>query len=443
MKRIFFFFFISTIAATSLAAQSFNKAKLDSLFDLIEKNGRGMGSISLFKDGKEIYNRAYGYSNVEAKLQNNATTKFRIGSISKTFTAVIIMKLIEEGKLSLDTKLNTFYPELENADKITIQNLLQHRSGIYNLTNAADYETEWSTKYFSKEALLKKIASVKNVFAPDEKSEYSNSNYILLTFIAEDITKKSYGDLLQEMIIQPLGMNHTFLGKKINGNNNEAFSYTKSYSKSWVIHPETDMSIPLGAGAVVSTPQDLNTFFYAFMNGKIISTSSVEQMKKLKDNVGLGLFPRPFYNKTSYGHNGGIDGFQSQASYFADDQLNIAIVNNGVVFPINSIGAGVLNIYFNRPYSLPVFSDPIVLTDSELEPYTGIYSSASFPLKITITKKEGALVAQATGQSAFSLECYEKNKFKFDAAGLKLLFNPSENKMTLQQGGREFILTKE
>lgn len=431
------------LTASSTKAQILNTIKLDSLFNAIEAGDKGMGSISIFKNGEEVYNRTYGYANLETKSRNNANTRFRVGSVSKTFTAVLIMKLIENKQLSLDTKLSKFYPQFENADKITIAHLLQHRSGIYNLTNAADYATGWHKNYFSKTALLEKIASKKNVFAPDEKAEYANSNYILLSFIAEDVSKKDFAGLLNDFIVKPCNLTHTSLGGKIRPENNEAVSYNKTSSPKWVLEDETDMSIPLGAGAIVSTPKDLNTFFYSLMNGKIISPASVELMKNIKDRYGLGLIPIPFYNRQGIGHTGGIDGFQSCAAYFPDEKLNIALISNGTTLPLNTIIVGVLSTCFNEKYNIPVFQKSIELTEEELDQYIGTYSSALFPLKITITKKESTLMAQATGQSAILLECYEKHKFKFDAAGLKLLFEPTEAKMTLQQAGREFILKKE
>ena len=180
MRKVVLAILFVIASATICQSQHFNQQRLDSLFDMIENNDRGMGNISLFKDGKEIYRRSYGYANLETKAKNNAGTRFRIGSISKTFTAVIIMKLIENKQLSLDTKLSTFYPQLESADKITIRQLLQHRSGIFNLTNAEDYASGWHKNTFSKKDLLDKIASRKNIFEADTKVSYSNSNYILL-----------------------------------------------------------------------------------------------------------------------------------------------------------------------------------------------------------------------------------------------------------------------
>lgn len=424
----------------TLSAQRFDKQKMDSLFSVIETNDRGMGSVSIFHNGKEIYQRSYGYADLEKKAKNDASTKFRIGSISKTFTSTIIMKLVENKKISLSAKLRDFYPQIKNADKITIAHLLYHRSGIANFTSAADY-MQWNIEKQTKEQILNRIASGSVSFEPNEKFEYSNSNYALLTFIAEDVTKKKFSELLQEIIIKPCHLKNTFVGSQINTDNNEALSYTKL--SEWKQEKETDMSIPLGAGFIVSTPFDLNTFLDCLFEGKLVKEESLKQMTIVIDKFGLGLIQVPFYDKKGYGHTGGIDGFQANAFYFPEEKVSIALTANGVVYPLNDIILGALSINFGKEYQLPQFKETITLTTEELETYLGVYSTSVFPLKLTISRNGNTLIAQGTGQPSFPLECVEKNKFKFDQARLELEFIPTENKMILKQNGMTFEMKRE
>ena len=421
-------------------AQSFDKQKMDSLFSIIEKNEKGMGSVSVFYDGKEVYQKSYGYANIGKKAENNAATKFRIGSISKTFTATIIMKLVESKELSLSTNLNDFYPQIKNADKITISHLLQHRSGIANLTSVADY-MQWNTEKQTKEQIITRILSGGISFEPNEKFEYSNSNYALLTFIAEDVSKKKYSELLQEMIIKPCQLKNTFIGDKINIDNNEALSYTKL--SEWKLEKETDMSIPLGAGFIISTPFDLNTFLNYLFAGKLVKEESLNQMTTMMDGFGLGLIRVPFYDMKGYGHTGGIDGFQANAFYFPQEKVSIALTSNGVVYPLNDIIVGSLSLYFGKEFQLPQFKESITLTAEELDKYLGVYSTSAFPLKLTISRNGNTLIAQGTGQPSFPLECVEKNKFKFDQVRLELEFIPTENRMILKQNGMTFDMKRE
>ena len=440
MKKYLFTTIIFIAISQLLSAQSFDKQKMDSLFSIIETNDRGMGSISIFHDGKEVYQRSYGYVDMEKEIRSNALTKYRIGSISKTFTTTIIMKLIEQSKLSLSAKLSDFYPQIKNAEKITIAHLLQHRSGISNFTGVADY-LQWNTQKHTKEQLLNRIVSGNVSFEPDEKFEYSNSNYVLLTFIAEDVSDNTFSELLQEMIIKPCNLKNTFIGSKINAANNEALSYTKLHE--WKLENETDMSIPLGAGSIISTPYDLNVFLNQLFSEKLVKEESLNQMKTIKDMFGFGLIQVPFYNLRGYGHTGGIDGFQANAFYFPEPKVSIALASNGVVYPLNDIIIGVLSIYFGRDYQLPEFKESITLTNEELDKYTGVYSTPTLPTKLTISRNGNILTAQGTGQPSFPLEYVEKDKFKFDQARLEIEFIPSENKLILKQNGMIFEATRE
>ena len=440
MKKIFATIVVLSMMATIMKGQNFDKAKMDKFFDAIEQNDRGMGSISIFYDGKEVYQRSIGFADIQHGLKAEAETRYRIGSISKTFTAAIIMQMVDEGKLTLDTKLSQFYPDAPNATKITIEQLLRHRSGLFNFTNAENY-LEWHTKSHSKAEMLTKIKANGAVFEPDEKADYSNTNYILLAYIAEKIDRTDFAAILQTRIVQKNRLANTKYGGKINYKGGEALSY--NLVEDWEVEPETDMSIPSGAGAVISTPTDINAFYHALQTGKIVSDSSLKLMNKRVDDYGMGLFELPFYDKTSMGHTGGIDGFESMASYFPNEKVGIAYVSNGVVFPVNDIMLGALSIYFGKKYDIPVFKPAFEVTSQDLDKYLGVYSKDGFPLKITISKKGKILVGQATGQPSFVLEAYEAHKFKFDAVGLKLQFIPEKNQMILKQGGVNIEMEKE
>src|SRR6056297_642319 len=380
------------ISITTLA-QNVEETKMDSLFSVIENNDKGMGSISIVEDGKEVYQNTVGYLNIKKQIPINKNTKFRIGSISKTFTATIIIKLVEQDKLSLDTKLAKFFPQITNAEKITIEHLLKHRSGLYNFTNAIDY-VSWMEQSITRDELLKKIAANGNVFDPDEKTEYSNANFVLLSFIAEDLTGKDFSEILKDFITQPCALKHTYFGSAIKTENNEALSYNKL--NEWELSIETDMSVPMGAGGIVSTSKDLNIFLNCLFNYKIVNKESLNKMMDIQDGMGMGLFQVPFYERKAFGHTGGIDGFQSNAFYFPDENVSVTYLSNGVVMSMNDILIGVLSIYFGREYELPEFKEPLKLASEELDKYLGVYSGPELPLKLTITKKDNILMGQGT-----------------------------------------------
>jgi len=432
---------LTVLSVVAVYGQSLNKSKLDSLLNILAEKNKAMGSLTISKNGNVVYSKAIGYSFLSDKVKIPATEKtiYRIGSISKMFTTTMIFQLIEEGKLKLTNTLDQYFPKLPNADKITIGNLLNHRSGLHNFTDDPDYTT-WMTQPKTQDEMLSIIAKNKVDFLPNEKASYSNTNFVLLGYIIEKITKQPYSKNLKERITSRIGLSNTSYGGKTDITKNESFSY--QFENSWKQLPETDMSIPGGAGSIVSTPTDLIQFIEDLFSNRLISKNSLMQMKTITEGYGMGMFQIPFDTKRAYGHNGGIDGFASNLAYFPEDSLAIAYCTNGQAYPMNDILIGVLKICFDRAYSIPTFSS-ISINPEELTKYSGIYSSAQIPLKITISKNNETLIAQATGQPSFPLDAVEKDTFKFDPAGVVLEFNTEKNEMTLKQGGGVFLFKKD
>ena len=439
MKQLILPILIITISVLQGIAQNIDKAKLDTYFDTLEKNNKFMGSVAVSRNSEIIYTRSVGFADVENKLKANVDSKYRIGSISKTFTTVLVMKAVEDKKLELNQTIDKYFPEIKNAEKITVANLLYHRSGIHSFTDDKEYLT-WNTHPKTEKELLDIIIKGGSDFEPDSKSVYSNSNFVLLTFIVEKSLGKPYKVLVDELIAKPAGLKNTGLGGKIDTKNNECKSYR--FTGEWNPETETDISVPLGAGGIVSTPGDLVKFSDALFGGKLVAKESLEQMQTVKERFGMGLFPIPFYDKTGFGHTGGIDGFTSVFSHFADGNISYALTSNGTNFNNNNITIAVLSAVYGKDFDLPEFKTFKVDAET-LEKYVGVYASTQIPLKITITKNNETLVAQATGQSAFPLEATEKDKFKFDQAGVVMEFNPVEKTMVLKQGGAEFQYKKE
>jgi CubicO group peptidase (beta-lactamase class C family) len=439
MKRKIFIALLIVFSSAQAIAQNIDKVKLDAYFDQLEKHEKFMGNVAVSRNGVIIYSKSIGFADVANKIKANENSKYRIGSISKTFTTVLVMKAAEEKKLNLNQTIDKYFPEIKNADKITVSNLLYHRSGIHSFTDDQDYLT-WNTQPKTEKEMLEIIVKGGSDFEPDGKSAYSNSNFVLLTLIVEKSFDKPYNVLVDDYIVKPAGLKYTGLGKKIDTGKNECKSY--SYTDKWNLEPETDISIPLGAGGIVSTPTDLVKFSDALFSGKLVSKKSLEQMQTINGQFGMGLFKIPFYDKTGFGHTGGIDGFSSVFSHFADGNISYAMISNGTNFNNNNISIAVLSAVYGENFEIPKF-DIYKPVPEELDQYTGVYSSTQVPLKITITKGSANLVAQATGQSAFPLEATEKDKFKFDQAGVVMEFNPAENSMVLKQGGGEFLFKKE
>ena len=439
MKSRSFFSILFVLFSVTSFAQEKKFLALDSLFQILDENNRFMGSLSISENGKIIYSKTIGKVDLASGKSSDNLTKYRIGSISKMFTACLIFQAIEENKLSLKQNINRFFPKITGAKEISIGNLLNHRSGIHNYTNDTSYFNYYTASKSQKE-MLEIIQASGSDFKPNSKAEYSNSNYILLSFILEKIYKKSYEELLDIKIIQPQGLNNTYFGKKLDLAKNECTSYR--FSGKWELENETHSSVSLGAGGIVSTTEDLLFFITKLFEGKIINTASLEQMIKLEDGYGMGIFPVPFYDKKGFGHTGGIDGFSSFLYTFPVEKISIALTSNGSRFNNNDIGIAALSACFNLPLQLPSFS-ALELSAEDLDKYLGSYANPEIPIKISITKDSLSLIAQATGQPSFTLETIGKDSFEFSPAGVEIQFIPEKNLLILKQGGGEFSFKRE
>lgn len=411
--------------------------KIDSLLTYLNSNNKFMGQLSIREGNNLIFEKAYGYADVDSKTKANEQTKCKIGSISKTFTAVMIMQLVEERKLKLDTKLDKFYPQIKNATIITLHDLLHHRTGIVDYLNADT--TTVPTKNYSKEEMIAKISSYNSLFEPNSKFEYSNSNYYLLGRIIEDVTKKTYAENLENRIIKKAQLQNTLLSPKVDLKNNESYSYN-FLDEKWTKVNEWDMSLAFGAGDIVSTASDLTKFYKAIFNGVLVKKSTLDEMTKLEQSYGKGFVTFPFGERKFFGHTGGIEGFRSVVGYYPPENLGISLIVNGDNFNRNDIMIGVLSIYYKMPYQFPNLVS-IKVKSEILDTYSGVYSSKQLPIKITIRNKNGEMEAQGTGQNAFSLNALNESTFVFDPASIKLIFKA--NTMILKQGGAEYLFTKD
>ena len=432
------FTFIFFIAIQVGFSQDFDREKLDNYFDVLEKNNKFMGSVAVAKNGELIYTKTVGLADVENNIKANQHTKYRIGSISKSFTAVLVLKAVEEEKVKLDQSIFKWFPKIKKSKKITIKQLLTHRSGIHNFTENKSYSL-WNTQSKTEKEMIAIIVNGGTDFKPGSKAQYSNSNFVLLSFILEKIYRKSYTELIQEYIAEPIGLSNTYVFGKINTSLNESKSYF--FSEKWNVANETDSSIPLGAGALTSTPTDLVLFLDALFNGKLINRESLELMKTMRDGYGIGFFQIPFYSSLGYGHTGGIDGFNSIYSYFEEEDLSYALVSNGTNFSTNDVSIAVLSAVFEKEFDVPEFST-FNLNSEDLDKYLGVYSSKDIPIKITFTKDGNTLIGQGTGQPALVLEASEQNIFKFYQAGIMFEFFPKKKTLVLFQNGKKFNFTK-
>jgi len=422
----------------SAFCQSINTAKLDSFFNVLSLHNKIMGSFAIEKNGKLVYKRSIGYCN--DNILDSENTLYHIGSVTKMFTATMIFQLIDEGKLSLNSTLDKWFPAIPNSKQITIEMLLEHRSGLYDFVND-NSDKFWITNAHTKNEILNVITTGKPHFLPNTNFSYNNSGYLLLTYIIENITGHSYNDNLQKRICTKVGLKNTYSPISNKLKLNEAASYT--FSTNW--QKITDIYFPnvVGVGDVLSTPTDLIAFDEALLGGKLISPSSIKLMQTFKEGYfGMGMERVPFYSHTGYGHGGDTYGTHTLVANFSDDQLIVSYCINGEAFPHNDVAIAMLSVCYNSKYQIPVFKT-ITLSNQILDKYVGVYSNAQIPLKVTITNSQGVLTAQGTGQPSFTLEAVENDKFKQDVLGVTMSFDSEKKEMTLNQAGGIFLFKKD
>jgi D-alanyl-D-alanine carboxypeptidase len=417
-----------------------NSKKLDSLFDMLQNRGLATGSIALSVNGKTLYQRAIGFSRLDSnkKTAPDINTKYRIGSVSKMFTAVMIFQLIDEGKLKLHDKLATFFPQLPNATRITIKDMLYHRSGLHNYTVGTNFP-DWFDKPKTHDKLLQIIASKGADFEPGTKADYCNSNYLLLSYIIEKVGQLPYAEALQKRIVAKLGLTHTNYGKPTAISRNESSSY-KYVDSVWKQEKETDLSIHSGAGSIVSTPGDLVVFIQKLFTGKLISQASLDSMKTMIDGYGMGMFPYDFHTSKGYGHNGRIEEFYSALRYYPEKKLAVCYITNGILFPRMDIMDGIVKISFNDTYTIP-FSKQPALQSSDLNTYVGEYASRDLPFKVICKTDNNILIIEAAGKS-MELEPVSTHYFMNARTGTFFEFNPAKATLQVKETDNVYYLKR-
>jgi CubicO group peptidase (beta-lactamase class C family) len=412
--------------------------KIDQYLSHLNQNDKFMGAICIREEGTIVYEKAFGFADVDKNIRANKDTKYKIGSITKTFTATMIMQLVEEKKLKLDTKLSQFFPNVKNANKITIEHLLYQRTGIIDYLNADSTIVSVFNAPNTKELILEKIDAYDSLFEPNSKYEYSNSNYYLLGEIIEQITKKTFAENLNVRIVKKLKLENTYYKTELtNTNQQESYSYIYN-GENWEQIPEWKNEIAFSAGAIMASPADVTLFMHALFNGKLVSKKSLEIMTSIKEGYGVALMQFPFGDRKYFGHTGGIESFRSVVGYNTQEKMTISLIVNGDNYNRNDIMIGVLSIYYKIPFPLPKFEKIDLKT---VENYLGTYSSVEIPLKIEVFEKNGQLLAQANGQSSFPLTMKEKNTYVFAPAAVEIKFE--EETFILSQGGMKYHFKKD
>lgn len=363
---------IASLLCLSKISFSQNKAeKIDDLLKRYNEYGLFNGSALVAENGKVIFKSGYGFANMEWKVPNTPDTKFRIGSISKQFTATIIMQLVEEGKIKLDGKLTDYLPNYrkDTGDKVTIHELLNHTSGILSYTSMPNVWSDSLRNHYDQDYMIKHFHSGDLQFEPGTQYTYNNTGYYLLGVIAEKVTGKKLGQLLKERIFAPLEMTNTASEDDEIVIDKKASGYLK-FGKSYRLDPYFYMPNVLGAGQMYSTVEDMVKWDQVLYTNKILSEESKEKMFTpylANYGYGWGISTDTIKGTNEItkitAHSGGINGFNTFFIRLLKNKQMIAIFSNAGNAPLNEMAGEIINILYDQKFNYPKKTISDVIAD--------------------------------------------------------------------------------
>ncbi|MGD1940594.1 MAG: serine hydrolase [Leptolyngbyaceae cyanobacterium] len=449
-------FIMSPAASNTIATNASLTAEMDAYLQAHYETGRFMGTAIVLQNGAAVFTQSYGMASLGHQVPNTPQTKFRIGSITKQFTAAAILQLQDRGQLDVQAPVSNYLPDYPQGDLITIHHLLTHTAGIPNLTSFPDYP-EWMQQPTTLAELMARFQDLPLEFEPWEQYRYSNSGYVLLTQIIETVSGQAYADYLQEHLFIPLGLENTGYEQPLTVINGLANGYVftgEDYQQAEYIN----MAVPAGAGGLYSTVGDLARWNQFLFEGDrpdgILSAAAIAAMTSPQAPIGAeapdlfygyGLIVNERREHRRIGHAGGINGFVSSLGGSPDLETTIAVLSNVANADAPGIAEGLAAILQGEPYELPSQPAAIALEPAVLARAVGTYQVTP-EFQISITVEADHLQVQGTGQPAIPIYAVSETEFFARVIEFRLVFNTASDgtveSATLFQNGQELPAPK-
>lgn len=419
-------------AQDSTELNSVRNHLIDNYFDSVEFHDLSMGSIALMRDGKFSYRTTYGMANLAPDFPARMRTRYRIGSVSKMFTATLIMLAQEEGKLNLKDKLSQYLDSLDYGEDISIGDLLLQQSGLPNFSNDESYlriiDQDRSTQDH-----LDYLQSISAKYPAGTKYEYSSTDYLALGLILEKVYEKPYSKILKRKITGPLKLKNTYLANSVRPSNKEANSYFFTYD--WYQATQTSGSLAYSAGGIVSTPTDLCKFIDALFNDKFLENKSLSAMVPPKGQVGLGLFTFDLWDYETVGHSGGIDGFRSYVFYMPEKKLIGAFCSNGSNWKLEDLVSDISALHLGIKEQLPYFDQSIDLDYDTKLSMQGFFTNPLNNKTLSIELIGETIVAQEPLLPMMEMIALDRLVLKHRGTGMRIQFEDDFNSLVLIKNG--------
>ena len=416
------------------------EAKIDAFANEALAAHQGVGFSIAVARGDRLVAKGYGFADAAKHTPATADTVYRIGSVTKQFTAVAILQLAERGAIDLHDDIHK-YVELPSGPVITLENLLTHTSGIADYTALPNWK-EISNKPMKRSELVAQFASKPMAFAPGERWAYSNSNYYLLGLVIEKVTKQSYADAIRERVLRPAGMAASGYCDDTMAKRAEGY---KIKPGGPVPADPLDMAHPYAAGALCSTAGDLIAWQRALEAGKLVSKATLAKMRTMAKvtagtptGYGYGVFLGELDGHARVGHGGGINGFISMLARYPADDLTIAVLGNAETDAPEKLETRIARAALGLP-------EPTVkreqLAHDQRQRYLGEYVLQGFgdgKMTIRVFEEGEQLKTQATGQPAATMLYQGNDKFVLDVdQTIEVVFAPGDHApaLTIHQSG--------
>ncbi len=429
-------------AATGLAQNATNPdpARMDQVIQSYVTAKQFMGSVLVARGDDVLFSKSYGSANLEWNVPNTPATKFRIGSMTKQFTAASILLLEERGKLKVDDPVKKYLPDAPAAwDKITIFNVLTHTAGLPNFTSFPEY-AKMQALHNTPEEIVATFRNKPLDFEPGTKFSYSNSGYVLLGYLIERISGESYEKFLRENIFTPLGMKDSGYDSNSAVIERRASGYAPGPGGP-VNAPYIDMSVPFGAGALYSTTADLFKWQLALHGGKVLKPESYKKMTRpFKDDYAFGLIVRTVEGRKQIWHNGGINGFNSSMAWYPDSKTSVIVLANLNGPVADQLTPQLSALAFGKPVQITSERKEIELPREVLASYVGAYELAPKVL-LKMTLDGNRMMTQLSGQQKLQVFPEADGKFFLKVVDAQLEFEKDASgkvvDVILHQNGRD------
>ena len=408
--------------------------KIDQLMSNRYKADESGATILIAKQGEVVYRKAFGKSNLELNTDMIPENVFEIGSITKQFTAVSILMLLEEGKLSLDDEITKFIPDYPTqGTKITIHHLLTHTSGIKSYTSIPSLR-DFARKDISPEELVDAFKDEPMDFKPGEAYRYNNSGYVLLGYIIEKVSGISYAEFIQKRIFDVLKMDNSYYGSKYKIIKNRASGYQQQ--ETYLNADYISMSIPYAAGSIMANVDDMLIWQKAIRANTLISKESLSKAftnytltNGEKINYGYGWSINVINEVPVIEHGGGIFGYTTHGIYVPSENAYIIILTNCNCNSPSEIAFKIAAIAIGKPY--PELSKKITLTKEQLQKWIGTYEFEDGAVRF-VTLKDNQLYSQRSGSNAaFKIFPLTQNKFFFEDSFAQYIFTDGKTKKVI------------